>query len=464
MDTLGLPKDFLDKMQELLGEEFEEFLSGYSVERRYGLRRNPVKVSDTAFEKLEFITGKVPWAEEGYYYDADARPGKSPLHEAGLFYIQEPSAMSVSEMADIRPGEIVLDLCAAPGGKSTQIAGKMRGKGLLVSNEINSQRAKILSQNIERMGISNAVVLNEDSYRLSERFPAFFDKIIVDAPCSGEGMFRKDPAARDEWSKEQVLVCAKRQKEIILNAYKMLKPGGIMVYSTCTFSPEENEQVIAWLLENQEDTEILECEMYEGFDAGRTEWLGEHRCGNIDRTIRLWPHKVGGEGHYVAKIRKTGGEEKKYNTGENRSKKTDTVLWKEFQKECLKEINITGDIISFGNQLYCIPKEMPDLSGLKVMRPGLQLGENKKNRFEPAHALAMALAADEKREYGIKSKVTVINMDIEQAAKYQSGEITECDESFKGWVLMAVNGISTGWGKASGGKVKNHYPKGLRRL
>ena len=243
---LGLPKDFEEKMKRLLADEFDDFLNGYSIERQYGLRLNPVKASAEMLERLDFITGKVPWAEEGYYYDADARPGKSPLHEAGMFYIQEPSAMSVSEMADIKPGETVLDLCAAPGGKSTQIAGKMRGRGLLVSNEINSQRAKILSQNIERMGIANAVVLNEDSYRLSERFPAFFDKIIVDAPCSGEGMFRKDPAARDEWSKEQVLVCADRQKEIIRNAFNMLKPGGIMVYSTCTFSPEENEQVIAW--------------------------------------------------------------------------------------------------------------------------------------------------------------------------------------------------------------------------
>lgn len=461
---LGLPKDFEEKMKRLLADEFDDFLNGYSIERQYGLRLNPVKASAEMLERLDFITGKVPWAEEGYYYDADARPGKSPLHEAGMFYIQEPSAMSVSEMADIKPGETVLDLCAAPGGKSTQIAGKMRGRGLLVSNEINSQRAKILSQNIERMGIANAVVLNEDSYRLGERFPAFFDKIIVDAPCSGEGMFRKDPAARDEWSKEQVLVCADRQKEIIRNAFNMLKPGGIMVYSTCTFSPEENEQVIAWLFEHHDNVEIMECRMYKGFDSGKPEWTGEYSCDNISRTVRLWPHKLGGEGHYVAKLRKICGEGRKYNTGENKRKKIDINMWNEFKKECLKDLKLSGDIISFGNQLYCIPKEMPDLSGLKVLRPGLQLGENKKNRFEPAHALAMALAADEKREYGICSDVTVIDMNIQSAAKYQAGEIIECDENLKGWVLMAVNGISTGWGKATVGKVKNHYPKGLRRL
>lgn len=454
-----LPIDFINKMSKLLGDRFDDFLKGYDGDRQYGLRRNPLKAEKEAFEMLPFGLKKVLWAQEGYYYDESTRPGRNPYHEAGAYYIQEPSAMAVAELLDAKPGDKILDLCAAPGGKSTQIAGKMNGQGLLVSNEINPQRAKILSQNIERMGIRNAVVVNHDSKDLRERFPAFFDKILVDAPCSGEGMFRKDENAVNEWSMENVKMCSSRQREILENAAAMLVPGGTLVYSTCTFSPEENEETIAGFVAEHDEFIIEDCEFYEGFDHGHPEWVTAGDSADIDKTIRLWPHMLGGEGHYAAKLKKKTGENISYQPGENFQKKTDLTLYKEFENQYLKDFNIDGDYVLFGDRLCIVPKIMPSLKGLKVVRPGLELGEYKRKRFEPAHALAMALKADE--------VLNVYNMNQDEAARYIHGEtiVSDGEDSgkIKGWMLMQVDGYSIGWGKCSNGVIKNHYPKGLRK-
>lgn len=484
----NLPKDFCNKMQSLLGEEYEAFLEGYDRERQYGMRRNRLKISQEEFEKLEFVCEKIPWAEEGYYYNNEMKPGKHPYHEAGLYYIQEPSAMSVAELIDVKPGERVLDLCAAPGGKSTQAACKMEGQGILVSNEINPARAKILSQNIERLGIKNAIVLNEDSGRLAEVFVEYFDKIIVDAPCSGEGMFRKDENAASEWSVEQVNVCAERQKMIIANAAKMLKPGGRMVYSTCTFSPEENEQVIQWFLNNHEGYSIAKCDTYKKFSTGNPAWIredeekpatqisdmdmNENNIGNltedIANTIRLWPHKLGGEGHFAAVIQKAADtskaqndegqsdskSKKKLNKNNKNSKGLELSEFKKFAEECLNTSYDKKRIIAFGEQLYYVPEDMVELSGLKVVRPGLHLGTNKKNRFEPSHALALNLKASDVKN--------VIELDLEDAKRYMQGNPVECNGDIKGWALVTVDGYSMAWAKCSGGTAKNHYPKGLR--
>ncbi len=310
---IRLPEQFTERMKELLGEEYQEFIDSYDKVRVQGLRLNPWKthwMTETDLEVLRnrFGLERIPWAQQGFYYDGASRPGRHPLHEAGAYYIQEPSAMAVAELLAPQPGERVLDLCAAPGGKSTQAAGKLGQKGLLVSNEIHPARAKILSQNVERMGIGNAVVTNEDSRKLLDYFPEYFHKIVVDAPCSGEGMFRKDELARQEWSIDNVKLCASRQAEILDNAAGMLMPGGRLVYSTCTFAPEENEASIQGFLNRHPDFYIEDVGVptgFEQFGAGQPQWA-EGGCEELSRTFRIWPYRTEGEGHYLAVLRRRG--------------------------------------------------------------------------------------------------------------------------------------------------------------
>jgi NOL1/NOP2/sun family putative RNA methylase len=399
---------------------------------------------------------KVSWANEAYYFDENVRPGKHPYHEMGLYYIQEPSAMSAAALLAPKPGMRVLDLCAAPGGKSTQLATYLGDSGLLVSNEINTQRSRILSQNIERMGIKNAIVTNEDSFVLASHFPGFFNAIQVDAPCSGEGMFRKLPEAIEQWSMENVEICAARQKEILDNAAVMLKPGGTIVYSTCTFSKEENEDVIEYFLEKHPDFTLEEME-------------------------RFWPHKVDGEGHFVAKLVRRGSinefveadrKTKKIKNNKNRKNETKPALTKENMKllsEFLDE-TISEDmaawiknsrLVMFGEQLYRLPDMEVDIKGLKVQRAGLHIGEFKKQRFEPSHSLALALKLSEAKN------VVKLTCDNPQTIGFFNGQSVmlsdeQAAECKKGWALVCVDGYPAGWGKVNGTQVKNHYPKGLR--
>jgi NOL1/NOP2/sun family putative RNA methylase len=464
---IQLPEAFREKMKHLLGDEYDSFIDSYEKDRVQGLRRNPLKVSEDEFDRLcPFELTKIPWVREGYYYKAEERPGKHPYHEAGLYYIQEPSAMAVVELLDPKPGEMILDLCAAPGGKTTHIAGRMEGEGFLVSNEIHPTRAKILSQNVERLGIGNAVVTNEDSNRLSARFPSFFDRIVVDAPCSGEGMFRKDEAARLQWSYEHVDICARRQEEILSNAAAMLKPGGTLVYSTCTFSPEENEQAIeAFLLENPEFS-ILDLGERQGLSNGRPEWSKTGRS-DLSRTFRIWPHKSDGEGHYLAVLKKEGTASDQlkrtspsYCTDPSVRKETESFL-KEFLVQP-EPFLMRKEYILFGDQLYLIPPEMVDFKGMKIVRPGLHIGTIKKNRFEPSHALALFLKKEEVKQW---ADFPAGGMDI---VKYLKGEtLSEVAPPLfclpnKGWALINTDGHSIGFAKLSGGIFKNHYPKGLR--
>lgn len=379
-------------MKAFLGDEWDDFLYSYDNNRFQALRFNTLKVQSPE-ERMRILKTlkissdkKVSWADEAYYFDENVRPGKHPYHEMGLYYIQEPSAMSAAALLAPKPGMRVLDLCAAPGGKSTQLATYLGDSGLLVSNEINTQRSRILSQNIERMGIKNAIVTNEDSFVLASHFPGFFNAIQVDAPCSGEGMFRKLPEAIEQWSMENVAICAARQKEILDNAAVMLKPGGTIVYSTCTFSKEENEDVIEYFLERHPDFTLEEME-------------------------RFWPHKVDGEGHFVAKLVRRGcvdtdlkadRKTKKNKNSKNRKNETKPALTKENMKllsEFLDE-TISEDmaawiknsrLVMFGEQLYRLPDMEVDIKGLKVQRAGLHIGEFKKQRFEPSHSLALAL-------------------------------------------------------------------------
>ncbi len=428
-----LPEAFLTRMKAQLGGEYEAFLQSLERPRAVALRYNPLK-GDRPL--LPFTASEVPWEPEGFYYDPEARPGLHVYHEAGVYYLQEASAMAPVALLDPRPGEKVCDLCAAPGGKTTQIAGRMLGRGFLLCNEINPKRAKILSRNIERMAVSNALVTNEHPGNLAKRFPGFFDRVLVDAPCSGEGMFRKEEAAVTDWSQETVEMCARRQAEILHSAAQMVRPGGRLVYSTCTFAPEEDEGAVAAFLEAHPEftPELIE-----------TPWFVPAENGGH----RLWPHKLLGEGHFAAVLKKNGGEE-----GELPSAKAEKLPkeWLSFAKEL--DIRLPeGKAISFGQNLYWAPQELPDLSRLKILRPGLELGSAKKDRFEPAHALALWLSdCRNAQSYGPES---------EEMKAYLHGEVVPSAQ--KGWCLVKAGDYSIGWGKGDGRVLKNHYPKGLRR-
>lgn len=428
-----LPEAFLSRMKEQLGEEYPQYLKSLERPRAVALRFNPLKGERP---DLPFAGEPVPWEEMGCYYDPSARPGLHVYHEAGVYYLQEASAMAPVTLLDPQPGERVCDLCAAPGGKSTQIAGRMRGEGFLMCNEINPKRAKILSRNIERMGVAGALVTNEHPETLAARFPGFFHRVLVDAPCSGEGMFRKEEAAVTDWSPETVEMCARRQREILRSAAKLVAPGGRLVYSTCTFAPEEDEMTVAAFLQEHPDFQP---------EAVEAPWFTPGEPGNY----RMWPHKLLGEGHFAAVLRKNGGEEGKAPPmkGEALPKP-----WRGFAASlgiALPE----GKTVTFGSSLYWAPEEMPDLRGLKVLRPGLELGTVKKDRFEPAHALALWL-----REC---NNMQDFSPEGREMTAYLHGEVVPSDK--KGWCLVTAGGYSIGWGKGDGQVLKNHYPKGLRR-
>ena len=428
-----LPQAFLDRMKHQLGDEYDDFLLSLERPRAVALRFNPLKGQAPA---MPFVMDNVPWEPLGYYYDPESRPGLHVYHEAGVYYLQEASAMAPVVLLDPQRGEKVCDLCAAPGGKTTQIAGRMRGEGFLLCNEINPKRAKILSRNIERMAVPNALVTNEHPATLASRFPGFFDRVLVDAPCSGEGMFRKEEAAVTDWSQETVEMCARRQAEILHSAARMVRPGGRLVYSTCTFAPEEDEQAVEqFLAEHPEfEPEIMEAP-----------WFVPTPNGGH----RMWPHKLLGEGHFAAVLKKTSGEEEDIPSapGEKLPKE-----WVSFAKELGIHLP-AGKAVSFGQNLFWAPEEMPDLRRLKVMRPGLELGTVKKDRFEPAHALALWLR-------DCRNTVSFPPESSEIAA-YLHGDVLPC--SCQGWCLVQAGDYSIGWGKGDKIQLKNHYPKGLRR-
>lgn len=447
-----VPEKFAIRMEELLKDEYKEFLSTYENRRYQAIRVNTLKISAEDFVKVcPFkLHGEVPWEKSGFYI-AEDKPGKHPYHAAGLYYVQEPSAMAVVPCLDIRPGHRVLDLCAAPGGKSTQAAAYLQGQGLLVANEIEPKRARILSENIERMGIRNAVVTNNTPQQLEKVFEGYFDRIIVDAPCSGEGMFKKEEAALQDWSQEAVEGCAIRQKEIIESAGNMLKPGGLMVYSTCTFSTDENEGVIGSFLRKNPNFVVENIPKEYGFVPGFTQY-GEGF--SMEGAARLFPHKVKGEGHFLCLLRKTIGSIGSQDGMKNTVKREQLSDYYSFAESALKD-GLNGNFYLKGEELYALPEGLCQVKGLRILRGGLQLGTLKKNRFEPSHALALALNQNQ-----VKRCVN-LSSSGEGIIKYLKGDILEVDMD-DGWCLVTVDGYSIGWGKVSSGKMKNHYPKGLR--
>lgn len=448
-----LPEDFLQRMQVLLNDEYSAFLESFNQQRFYGLRVNTLKITPEELQaQVPFHLRPIPWVKEGFYYEEQDDPGKHPYHSAGLYYIQEPSAMAPGAFLQAEPGDKVLDLCAAPGGKATQIGAALRGAGVVVANDINFKRAQVLAMNIERMGVTNSFVTQEDPRRLAEYFPGYFDKILVDAPCSGEGMFRKMPEAVDHWSSEYVGTCAGMQREIMDYAARMLKPGGVMIYSTCTFAPEENEGSIERFLTRHPEFRLLELPPYEGLASGRPEWIEGGRS-DLAKTVRLWPHHLEGEGHFVARLQKVDGEEGVVEPYHSPVKEKEIASYYEFCKDNL-HTTPEGEFTIFGQHLYLTPPVVPDFGRLKVVRPGWYLGEFKKDRFEPAHGLAMGLQSSEVTR-------TLPLTEMSEIASYLRGETLQ-REGEKGWTLVTVNGYPLGWGKMVNGILKNHYPRSMR--
>lgn len=471
-------------MRRQLGEEYDEYLRCYSKPHFGGIRVNTLKISPKEFEKIcPFSLKRIPWIPNGYYYDTEEQPARHPYYYAGLFYIQEPSAMTPASLLPVEPGDKVLDICAAPGGKSTELGARLAGQGLLVSNDISSSRAKALLKNIELFGIRNALVLSEAPNKLLGYFPEYFDKILVDAPCSGEGMFRKSPAIIKNWEQYGVDYYNKLQKEIILFAAKMLKPGGYLLYSTCTFSPEENEGTVSFLLEQFPEFHVVNALpekalrkgmgiSYEGFDFGRPEWV-EDGAEELKNCIRLWPHKIDGEGHFIALLHK----EERQNKDRNLDMTEKSIIGRypaggkkqEVSAEAidfLKDIKCDIDekalvdmerLLVRYDWLYRLPEGLPDLTGLRILRQGLLLGEMKKQRFEPSQSLACAL---DPKEYD--KKINFLGSSSEAVRYLKCESIVPEGDLMDGWQLVCVDGFPLGWGKTANGNFKNKYLPGWR--
>lgn len=454
-----IPTIFIDQMKERLQDEFEAFLATYEQAPERSFRVNRLRTTAELLPELVPFTTleTVPWCPDAYYYQHEVdRPGKHPYHAAGVYYIQDASAMSPAAALEAQPGETILDLCAAPGGKTTQIASQMQGQGILVANEIDSKRIKALVENLERCGVSNAVVLNENPNHFSDRFPQFFDRILIDAPCSGEGMFRKDEEASERWSPRLVEKCADLQMEILRAAAPMLKNSGRLVYSTCTFNPLENEEVVASFLSEFPEFDLIPVPQAEHYQPGRPDWM-KNPDQRLSLAGRLWPHHLRGEGHFVAVLQKGETEtSRKTKIGKassipkDRKKHYDAFV----HENLLDHSWIEGEFTLYGEHLYRIPSGFPSLNGLKVERPGMHLGQIKKSHFQPSHAFALALQEEDVK----RMRRLVWNQ--EDLLLYLQGEALPDEQT--GWTLVTVDGFPLGWGKSSGGLLKNHYPKWLR--
>lgn len=455
---------FLERMQKMLGNEYEDFIKSYEAPRTYGLRVNTAKISCEEFEKIvPFPVTPIPWIPNGYFYPEDVRPSFCPLYQAGLYYLQEPSAMTPASCLPVTPGENILDLCAAPGGKATALGAMLNGSGLLVANDISSSRTRALLRNVELFGITNAFVTNETPAHLKDRFPEFFHKILLDAPCSGEGMFRKEDALARDWTPEKSEELSVLQKELILQAADMLRPGGQLLYSTCTFAPNEDEEVVSYLLENRPDMELVEMPGYEGFSDGVPAWgKGQPQ---LTRCVRIFPHKMNGEGHFMALLHKPGQTISEISPVFTKPNRTAFEYIDAFFREIgLKSLG--GQPFDWnrveikGDKVYYLPPVSCSLRRINFLRNGLYMGDLKKNRFEPSQPLALAL------HKGEVSSVITLPVQDQRLERYLKGETLlinpEEAASPKGWQLLCVEGYPLGFGKLVGQTLKNKYPSGWR--
>ena len=523
---MNLPEAYQKKIQSLLGDDYDNYEDSFAHHCGQTLRVNQLKMMPAEFfrrfplchndKKLRqqdmendskaYIKWKnVPWCENGFYYEGEDRLSLHPYYFAGAYYIQEPSAMAPASFLPVVPGDRVLDLCAAPGGKTTALAAKLQGKGVLVANDISISRCKALLKNVEMAGVRNCMITCETPEKLADHFGSYFDKILVDAPCSGEGMFRRDPSMIKNWSPEEVERYSTIQKEILYTAASMLKPGGYLLYSTCTYSPEENEQVVESLLNSDSSFSLVELPLYEGVDQGHPEWTIDQR-EEIRYCRRFWNHRVEGEGQFTALLKKAesdaGGTDREQSNTINhsnegfdlaklevnhsvneendymkkakkkKSRKGKKGMGKGNQMEALSG-NIPDELFSFFKRFsfavpkerielieeraFLLPEDLPDFTGIRVVRSGLYLGDCKKKRFEPSQALAMALIPEE------YSNTLSLSLDDDRIEKYLRCE-TINGQADDGWVLVCVDDLPLGWGKCSRGTIKNKYAAGWRKV
>jgi 16S rRNA C967 or C1407 C5-methylase (RsmB/RsmF family)/NOL1/NOP2/fmu family ribosome biogenesis protein len=478
-------------MQALLGEDFPAFLATYDEPSSAGLRVNTLKLPAQDFAAASpYPLKPVDWCPEGFWLSPEQlgdtkgersprsmnkqaaslfywAPGKHPYHAAGLYYLQDPAAMAAAALLDPQPGERILDLCGAPGGKSTHIAARMQGRGLLVANEIHPKRAWDLAENLERFGVRNAAITQETPERLAAHFGAFFDRVLLDAPCSGEGMFRKSAAARDEWSPDLVRGCAVRQAGILEQAARLVRPGGLLAYVTCTFAPEEDEAQLARFLDPHNKPqgprfELIDSPQWPGFSPGRPEWSGLPDAGGFElqKAVRMWPHKQAGDGHFIALLRRVDDSPAAHLPAwQIRIPRDVLSLYQKFSQENLAGSPDSRALALQGQYLYHLPAGMPELNGLRTIHPGWWLGEVKKGRFEPSHALALGL------QPGDAQRILRLEPDSQEIKAYLRGETLESNGE-NGWVLVCVvspaGDFPVGWGRRVDSRLKNHYPKGLR--
>ncbi len=452
---MKLPADFQTKYTKLLGDQATDFLRSFSEPSTHGFRINPLKPANTIHIDESHPTAHCKF---GFYGEVD---GKSPEHTAGLVYSQEPSAMYVGEVAHPSANEKVLDLCAAPGGKTTHLGSYMKNTGLLVANEIDSKRAKVLVENVERFGFKNTIVTNTDPEKMAKTLPNYFDRLLVDAPCSGEGMFRKDPDATKYWNIDYPKKCAKRQKEILTEAVKNLRPGGTLIYSTCTFSPEEDEQIISWLVKEHHFI-ILPIKKFPGMDSGRPDWSDNNP--ELTKCVRIFPHHFQGEGHFIAKLQKPekeiqfrGPKPITKNPNINKMNSEQMELWANFANGRFSK-DLSANLVVFKNNLYSVPDDTPDFGKIRIVRLGLEMGEFKKSRFEPSYGLALS-----EEVFNSNSKIEI---SFDEWKKYVHGDTFSVSgaDNKKGWYLLTFKALPIGFGKLVGNTIKNFFPKGLRYM
>ena len=459
---MDLPKKFCDEMKRILGEEYPAYLASMEDTRKYGLRVNTAKISVEDFLKISpFELTPIPYVDNGFYYDPEVAPAKHPYYFAGLYYLQDPSAMTPASRLPVEEGDVVLDLCAAPGGKATELAAKLHGTGLLIANDISSKRAKALLKNIELFGVENSFIVTEYPQKLQEYFTGFFDKILIDAPCSGEGMFRKEPSMVKAWEQNGPEFYAKLQEEILRQALPMLKPGGYLLYSTCTFSPLEDEGTVDKILSMDDSMEIVPMQGYVGFSKGNPAWVDSSRS-EIEDCIRIFPHKLDGEGHFLALFHKKETAEGAVQSYDQRRSglKGEEKLFQEFAAGLAREFE-PDRMESKQGMVYYMPKQLPDMKGLRFLRSGLFLGEMKKNRFEPSEPLALALSQEQ------FPAILNLSSEDERVTRYLRGETLLIEDGEakvkKGWQLVCVDGHPLGFGKLVNQTLKNKYPAGWRR-